>query len=49
VSKYGRHHIGTEFNEGKLVVVDGGDKNGYVKVKCLVCANDPELFGDARA
>lgn len=47
MSKYGRHHIGTKFNDGNPIVVNGGDKNGYVKVKCLVCAKDPELFGDA--
>lgn len=47
MGKYCRAHIGKTFNDGKLTVVDGGDKNGYVKVKCIVCANDPELFGDA--
>jgi hypothetical protein len=44
MGKYGRTHIGKTFNDGKLVVVDGGDKNGYVKVKCSVCAEDSELF-----
>ncbi len=47
MGKYGRHHIGKTFNDGKLVVVDGGDRNNYVKVKCSVCAEDPELFGEA--
>lgn len=47
MGKYGRHHIGKTFNEGKLVVVDGGDKESYVKVKCSVCEEDSELFGNA--
>ncbi len=46
MGKYCRSHIGKTFNDAKLVVVDGGDKYGYVKVKCSVCAKDPELFGD---
>ncbi len=46
MGKYGRGHIGKTFNDGKLVVVDGGDRCSYVKVKCNVCAEDPELFGD---
>jgi len=45
MGKYGRAHIGKTFNDGKLVVVDGGTKHSYVKVKCSVCAKDPELFG----
>lgn len=46
MGKYGRGHIGKTFNDGKLTVVDGGDKVSYVKVKCSVCAEDSELFGD---
>lgn len=46
MGKYGRQHIGKTFNEGKLTVVDGGDKVKYVKVKCCVCEEDSELFGD---
>jgi hypothetical protein len=46
MGKYCREHIGKTFNDGKLVVVDGGDKKNYVKVKCNICAEDSELFGD---
>ena len=46
MGKYCRQHIGKTFNEGKLIVVDGGDKRHYVKVKCKACAEDSELFGD---
>lgn len=45
MGKYGRQHIGKTFNEGKLTVVDGGDKKDYVKVKCSICEKDKELFG----
>ncbi len=44
MGKYCRQHIGKTFNDGKLTVVDGGDKEGSVKVKCAVCAEDSELF-----
>lgn len=47
MGKYCREHIGKTFNDGKLVVIDGGGRNGYVKVKCLVCAEDEELHGNA--
>jgi hypothetical protein len=46
MGKYYREHIGKVFNDGKIIVVDGGEQKGYVKVKCLVCAEDAELFGD---
>ena len=46
MGKYCRQHIGKTFNDGKLIVVDGGDKNMCVKVKCSVCEEDTELFGD---
>lgn len=47
MGKYGRAHIGKTFNDGKLVVVDGGDRQSYIKVKCNICAQDSELFGTA--
>lgn len=47
MGKYCRQHIGKTFNGGKLTVVDGGDNKKGVKVKCGVCAEDVELFGDA--
>lgn len=47
MGKYGIAHIGKTFNDGKLVVVDGGDKPNRNTVKCLVCAVDAELHGNA--
>ncbi len=47
MGKYCRQHIGKTFNDGKLTVVDGGDKNLYVKVRCNTCAEDFSLFGEA--
>lgn len=47
MGKYNMNCVGRQFNGGRLVVIDGGDKDGYVKVKCIVCAEDSELFGDA--
>ncbi len=44
--EYNKSRVGETFNEGNLVVVSRA-KGGYVKVKCLVCAKDPELYGDA--
>lgn len=46
MGKYCRQHIGETFNDGKLIVVDGGDRRSHVKVKCSVCEEDTELFGD---
>lgn len=47
MGKYCRKHIGETFNDGKLVVIDGGDKIKHVKVKCLVCVGDEDLHGSA--
>lgn len=46
MGKYGRGYIGKTFNDGKLVVLDGGDKPDFVKTKCAICSKDSELFGD---
>lgn len=47
MGKYCRQHIGKTFNDGKITVVDGGDSPSYFKVKCIVCSEDSELYGDA--
>lgn len=45
MGNFSRSHIGVKFNN--VEVVDGGDKLGFVYIKCLECSKDPELFGDA--
>lgn len=45
--EYNKSRVGETFNGGSLVVVDDCVKDGYVKVKCLVCSKDTELFGEA--
>lgn len=43
MGKYSRNYIGNTFNSGNSTVIDGGDKMGFVYVKCLKCEKDPEL------
>lgn len=47
MGKYSKNYIGNTFNNGNSLVVDGGDRMGFVYVKCTECAKDPELNGNA--
>lgn len=47
MGKYSKSYIGVTYNDGNSVVVDGGDKTGFLYLKCKKCEKDFELNGDA--
>lgn len=47
MGKYSKNYVGDVFNNGTSIVVDGGDKMGFVYVRCVKCEKDTALNGSA--